>query len=119
MLVLVVLVDTTSDHPVLGGPGPCPHCFCSPCVVSNPPSFLSWGGSDTQALGSDVLMPVLINHSSTHQSTNLHSARMIHEWAMIPGSDYCQLAGVARAGRSQRELAIAFVYSALLTQEVS
>ena len=31
---------TTSDHPVVGGPGPCPHCFCSPCVVSNPPSFL-------------------------------------------------------------------------------
>lgn len=31
---------TTSDHPVLGGPGPCPHYFCSPCVLSNPPSFL-------------------------------------------------------------------------------
>ena len=64
-------------------------------------------------------MPVLIYYSSTHQSTNLHSARMIHVWAMIPGSEYCQLAGVVRAGHSQRELAIAFVYSTLLIQEVS
>ena len=30
----------TPHHPVIGGPDPCPHCFSSPCIVSNPPSFL-------------------------------------------------------------------------------
>ena len=30
----------TPHHPVIGGPDPCPHCCSSPCIVSNPPSFL-------------------------------------------------------------------------------
>lgn len=42
MVVVDLLLDiyTTSLHPVIGGPDACPHCFCSPCVVSNPPTFL-------------------------------------------------------------------------------
>ena len=30
----------TTTYPVIGGPDVCPHCFCCPCVVSSPPSFL-------------------------------------------------------------------------------
>ena len=40
VLAVVLHGYTTSDHPIVGGPGPCPHCFCSPCILSNPPSFL-------------------------------------------------------------------------------
>ena len=28
---------------MIGGPDACPHCFSSPCVVNNPPSFLVGG----------------------------------------------------------------------------
>ena len=31
---------TSSPYPFVGGPEPCPHCFCSPCMISNPPTFL-------------------------------------------------------------------------------
>ena len=30
----------SSPYPLVGGLEPCPHCFCSPCVVNNPPTFL-------------------------------------------------------------------------------
>ena len=31
---------SASPYPSVGGPEPCPHCFCSPCVINNPPTFL-------------------------------------------------------------------------------
>ena len=31
---------TSTPYPFVGGPEPCPHCFCSPCVMRNPPNFL-------------------------------------------------------------------------------
>ena len=34
-------VNGYSDNPpTLDGLGRCPHCFCNPCVIASPPTFL-------------------------------------------------------------------------------
>ena len=30
----------TGTHPTIDDSSGCPHCFCSPCVIANPPSFV-------------------------------------------------------------------------------
>ena len=38
------LYGYSSNIPIFNGPNRCPHCFCSPCVMTLPPTFLVGSG---------------------------------------------------------------------------